>query len=80
MIDFLGKELSIDDYVVVAKTHGRNAGADLGIAKVIGFTDKYITVQIDNREYYNRISPNKVVFVNQQLGNAKFNRPFDLEG
>lgn len=41
---FLGRELVIGATVIVAVGHGRNAGADLAMGKVTGFTPQRVRV------------------------------------
>lgn len=42
MKDFLGQELKVGDKIIIADSHGRNAGASLVKAKVTGFTPQMV--------------------------------------
>ena len=44
MKDFMGVELAVGDNIVMCVGHGRNAGASLSKAVVIGFTEKFVRV------------------------------------
>ena len=65
MQDFLGNELDVGDKLVVCATHGRNSGATLVKATVIGFTNQFVRVvggsYKSNRENEYKISPEKVI-------------------
>jgi hypothetical protein len=46
MKDFLGNDLQEDDEVVVCVGHGRNSGASMSRAKIVGFTTHFVVVDL----------------------------------
>lgn len=70
MKDFLGKNIDIGDIIIVAASHGRNAGASLRKAVVTGFTKCFVEYTYYNRyssEIVKRVSRDKVVVVGKEV-------------
>ena len=70
MKDFLGKEIEVGDKIVVAEGHGRNAGASLARAIVLGFTKAYVVIEGITRWLYReerRVKPEKIVVISRVI-------------
>jgi hypothetical protein len=68
MKDYMKNVLESGDMVIFAEHHGRNSGASLNKGTIVGFTEKFVKIEVQ-RPYGHlnnviRISPEKTLKIN----------------
>lgn len=66
MKDYLSNDLEIGNTVVFAQHHGRNSGASLNKGTIVGFTEKFVKIEVNKQFGISqfKISPEKTMRIN----------------